>query len=79
MNEERYRETVELVRRIRHDANNPITAALGHVQLLLEDPAVPRGDVRDSLLIIESELKRLIDILRRLQEIRPDDEAHSPD
>lgn len=79
MNEERYRETIDLVRRIRHDANNPITAALGHVQLLLEDPSVPRGDVHDSLLIIESELKRLIDILRRLQDIRPEDEAHSPD
>lgn len=77
MNEERYRETLELVRRIRHDANNPITAALGHVQLLLEDPSVPRGDVHDSLLIIESELKRLIEILRRLQDIRPDDEAHA--
>ncbi len=75
MDEQRYREAVELIRRVRHDANNPITAALGHVQLLLEDPSVPRGDARDSLLVIESELKRLIDILRRLQQIRLEDDA----
>ena len=78
MDDQRYRDAVELVRRVRHDANNPITAALGHVQLLLEDPAVPRGDVRDSLQVIESELKRLIEILRRLQALRIDD-AQSAD
>lgn len=78
MDDQRYRETVELVRRVRHDANNPITAALGHVQLLLEDPSVPLGDVRDSLRVIEGELKRLIDILRRLQAVRTDD-AQSAD
>jgi signal transduction histidine kinase len=63
-------EIVELVRRVRHDANNPITAALGHVQLLLDDPAVQDGEVRESLRIVESELRRLIEILRRLGEIR---------
>ena len=60
------------VTRVRHDANNPITAALGHVQLLLEDPAVKDEEVRESLRIVESELRRLIDILRRLNEIRVD-------
>lgn len=70
MTTERIQEFVDIVRRVRHDANNPITAALGHVQLLLEDPNVPEGDVRESLTIIESELRRLIDILRRLNEIR---------
>ena len=61
---------VELVRRVRHDANSPLTAALGHVQLLLEDPATPEGDVRDSLRIVDRELKRLIDILRQLDAVR---------
>lgn len=69
---ERLTEIVELVRRVRHDANNPITAALGHVQLLLDDPAVPDGEVRDSLRIVESELRRLIEILRRLNEVKID-------
>jgi signal transduction histidine kinase len=67
---ERITEIVEFVRRVRHDANNPITAALGHVQLLLDDPAVQDEDVRDSLRIVESELRRLIEILRQLGEIR---------
>lgn len=70
---ERIIEIVELVRRVRHDANNPITAALGHVQLLLDDPAVQDEEVRDSLRIVESELRRLIDILRRLGDIRVED------
>ena len=72
MTPERFEEVVDLVRRVRHDANNPITAALGHVQLLLEDPAVPEGEVRESLVVIESELRRLIEILRRLNDIRAD-------
>jgi signal transduction histidine kinase len=70
---DRITEIVELVRRVRHDANNPITAALGHVQLLLDDPAVRDDEVRDSLRIVESELRRLIEILKRLGEIRVDD------
>ena len=44
--------------------------ALGHVQLLLDDPEVTQPDVRESLEVIESELRRLIDILKRLQAIK---------
>ena len=73
MNEERYRNFLDLVRKVRHDANNPLTAALGHVQLLLEDPAVTDPEVRDSLEIVESELRRMMEILRKLNEVR--DEA----
>jgi signal transduction histidine kinase len=62
-------EMVELVRRVRHDANNPITAALGHVQLLLDEPAAADPEVQESLKIVESELRRLIDILRQLNEV----------
>lgn len=70
MSEERINEIVQVVRRIRHDANNPITAALGHVQLLLDDPAVTDAEVKDSLRIVESELRRLTEILKRLGEIK---------
>ena len=45
MDEARCREMVELVRRTRHDANSPITAALGHTQLLLEEPAAQDPEV----------------------------------
>jgi len=61
---------VALVQRIRHDANNPLTAALGHVQLLLDDPAVTDEEVRASLRIVEDELRRLTQILRRLNEVK---------
>ena len=63
-------EIVELVRRVRHDANNPLTAALGHVQLLLDDPVIEDEEARESLRIIESELRRLTEILRKLNEIK---------
>ena len=64
------KEVAELVRRVRHDANNPLTAALGHVQLLLDDPAIQDVEARESLRVIESELRRLTEILRKLNEIK---------
>ena len=68
--QQRLHDVVDLVRRVRHDANNPITAALGHVQLLLDDSEVLSDDVRESLKIVESELRRLTDILRKLNEVK---------
>ena len=68
--DQRLKSVVELVRRVRHDANNPITAALGHVQLLLDDPAVTNPDVRDSLKVVEGELRRLTEIIRRLNDVK---------
>ena len=70
MDDARCREMIELVRKTRHDANSPITAALGHVQLLLEEPAAQDGEVQESLKVVEGELRRLIDILARLKEVR---------
>lgn len=64
------KEFVDLVRRVRHDANNPLTAALGHVQLLLDDPAITDEDARESLRVIEGELRRLTEILRKLNDIK---------
>ena len=72
MDDERCRELIELVRTTRHDANSPITAALGHVQLLLEEPAAQDEEVQESLKVVEGELRRLIDILARLREVRHD-------
>jgi len=69
--QESYADVFELVRKVRHDANNPLTAALGHVQLLLDDPAVSDPEARESLRIIESELRRLAEILKKLNDIRP--------
>lgn len=70
MDDARCKDMVELVRKTRHDANSPITAALGHVQLLMEEPGAQDDEVQESLKLVESELKRLIDILARLKEVR---------
>jgi signal transduction histidine kinase len=72
MVDERYHSLLDLVRKVRHDANNPITAAMGHVQLLLEDPSIQNAEARESLRIVESELRRLTDIIRRLNDARDD-------
>jgi signal transduction histidine kinase len=70
MSDDQIRQFVDHVRKVRHDANNPITAALGHVQLLLEDPNVRDPDVVESLRIVESEIRRLTEILKRLGDIK---------
>ncbi len=75
MDAERYRELVELVRRVRHDASNPLTAALGNVQLLLEDPQVTDAGVREGLAVVESELRRLMEILKRLNAVKAEPES----
>ena len=72
MDEARCREMVELVRTTRHDAYSPITAALGHVELLLEDPAAQDPDVQESLKLVEREMRRLVEILGRLKDVRTD-------
>ena len=73
MDAERCRDMVDLVRKTRHDANSPITAALGHVQLLLDEPAAQDEEVQESLQLVESEIKRLIDILARLKEVKDEE------
>jgi signal transduction histidine kinase len=60
---------VELVRRVRHDANGPLTVALGHIQLLLGDARLD-PEVEQSLTVVEAELRRLIAVLRGLDRVR---------
>ena len=57
---------IELVRAVRHDANGPLTAALGNVQMLLEDPAIEDAEVLASLREVEHELRRVSRIILRL-------------
>ncbi len=70
MDDARCHEMIELVRRIRHDVNSPITAALGHVQLLMDEPAAQDPEVQDSLKLVEREMKRLMDILGELRDVK---------
>jgi len=67
------RQTLELVRAVRHDLNGPLTSALGNVQLLLEDPTVDSPDVREALRDVEADLRRLAAIVRRLSDVKSDD------
>ena len=69
MDDARFKEIVELVRRTRHDANSPLTAALGHVQLLLDEPAAQDEEVRESLKVVEEQLRRLSDIVAQLKAV----------
>ena len=70
MSESRLAEVIQLVRRIRHDAASPLTAALGNVQLLLADPAVTDPEVKETLRVVERELRRLAELLRELNQVR---------
>jgi len=69
MNQVEWADVLQAIRKVRHDANNPLTAALGHVQLLLDDPGVTDPEVRQSLSVVASELRRLADILGRLNDL----------
>lgn len=69
---DRLREIVELVREVRHDMNGPLTSVLGNVQLLLEDPAVTDADTRETLRDIETDVRRLAGMIRRLNEVEPE-------
>ena len=65
----------ELVREVRHDLNGPLAAALGNVQLLLEDPRITDVETREVLGDIEADLRRLATMIRRLSDVRPPDGA----
>ncbi len=75
MDEARYREIVALVRRVRHDVNSPLTAALGNLQLLKEEDAAQTPEVRESLEVIEAEIRRIMDILGELNTVRAESDA----
>lgn len=72
--DDRLRDIVALVREVRHDANGPLTAALGNVQMLLEDPALVDPETRESLREVEIELRRLAQMIHRLTAVRIDDD-----
>jgi len=61
---------IDLVRSVRHDVNSPLTAALGNVQLLGDEPAASDPEVKESLKVIERELRRMMEILARLKEVK---------
>lgn len=55
--------------RVRHDLNNPLTAAMAEAQLLLME--APEGEDRESLEAILQQLRRMRDMLSSSRYLRP--------
>src|SRR5690606_21129489 len=70
MRQDHSSDLVAIVRRVRHDANNPLTAALGNVQLALGEETLEEAEVRRTLRVVETELLKLAEILRGLDAVR---------
>ena len=69
-------ETADLVARIRHEINNPLTGVLGQAQLLLREDLSERS--RKRVQTIEDLAIRLRDIVGQLREVqRPSSEVDS--
>lgn len=71
-------ETADLVARIRHEINNPLTGVLGQAQLLLREDLSERS--RKRVQTIEDLAIRLRDIVAQLREVqRPSSETETAD
>ncbi len=57
------------ISRARHDINNPLTSALAETQILLLD--APAGELRDSLDTIQTQLRRIRDLVAATRHLRP--------
>ncbi len=58
-------ESDDLLRRLRHDLSNPLSALMAEVQLLLMNPAAFDEETLSSLKQIEQLARRMRDILQR--------------
>lgn len=67
------RALLRAVARARHDINNPLTSALAEVQLLLMDleGEGTDGELRESLLLVQAQLRRIRDLVQELHQFRP--------
>ncbi len=57
------------ISRARHDINNPLTSALAETQILLLD--APDGELRDALDTIQTQLRRIRDLVAATRHLRP--------
>ncbi len=65
-----FRKALPVLSRVRHDINNALTAAFAEVQLLLLDIA-PGSEEERSLRSVETQLRRVRDLVAELSPIRP--------
>ncbi len=54
---------------LQHEINNPLSALMGHAELLLME-AESRGQKSEQVEIIHAQAKRIADVVRRLRELR---------
>ena len=74
--EEKMDEVTELITRVRHEINNPLTGVLGQAQLLLREDLNERARKRAET--IEELAVRLRDIVAQLREVqRPPKRNHT--
>lgn len=62
------RSVLRFVSRARHDINNPLTSGLAETQLLLMD--VEEGEIRESLEVIQDQLRRIRDLVAALSVLK---------
>ena len=75
---QRLNDVAELVARIRHEINNPLTGVLGQAQLLLREELSERS--RKRVKTIEDLALRLRDVVAQLREVqRPGNDGESTD
>ena len=55
---------------IEHEINNPLSALLGHAELLLMEEGGMNADQKDSLRIIQEQATRIADVVRRLARLK---------
>jgi signal transduction histidine kinase len=63
------RHVLAWIARARHDVNNPLTSAMAETQLALVDAQEP--EIREGLLVIEEQLRRIRDLVASLRVLRP--------
>ncbi len=61
-------EVTELITRVRHEINNPLTGVLGQAQLLLREDLTERA--RKRVETIEEQAVRMRDIVAQLREVQ---------
>ncbi|HET9010179.1 MAG TPA: response regulator [Gemmatimonadaceae bacterium] len=55
---------------IEHEINNPLSALLGHTELLLMEEGGMNDEQKDSLRIIQEQATRIADVVRRLARLK---------
>jgi len=64
------REALIQIAKARHDVNNPLTAAVAEVQILLMD-AADDAEAEEGLLVVQEQLRRIRDLVAATGHLRP--------